>query len=182
MHINTQFKSWQATEWVTFLRSQWCSISVFESGFLSEAPVIQDFKVVFLVHWPGWIGGQETLLCSSYQVINESLRHTEGVSKHSHWLLTTANLLLLQEITSARCRMCGCAPLFMEHNEGDWLDSAVTPNCHPITHPLEPICYIENCSTMHQFLLYPEHTLLNLSCLNVPRYLTPFLRFLWRNK
>lgn len=112
--------------------------------------------VVFFVQWPSWMEGLATQLCSSYQVINESLRHTGAVSKHSHWLLTTANLLLLQEITSARCRMCGCAPLFMEYNEADWLDSAVTPNCHPIIHPLDPVCYTENSSTMHQFLHYTE--------------------------
>lgn len=120
------------------LRIQGHTTFVFKPSFVSEAPMVQGFKVVFLVHWPGWIGGLATLLRSSYQVINESLRHTEGVSKHSHWPLTTANLLLLQEITSARCRLCGCAPLFMEY-ERDWLDSAVTPYCHPITHPLDPV-------------------------------------------
>lgn len=30
----------------------------------------------------------------------------------------------------------------------DWLHSAVTPNCHPITHPLDSICYTENSSTI----------------------------------
>lgn len=32
----------------------------------------------------------------------------------------------------------------MEYNERDRLDSAITPNCHPITWPLDPICYAEN--------------------------------------
>lgn len=154
---------------VLFLAGNRVSYSFEETGFYhfsvwiqlcQWASVIQDFKVVFLVHWPSWIGGQATQLHSSYQAINESLRHTGGVSKHSHWLLTTANLLLLQEITSARCRMFMCASLFMEY-ERDWLDRAVTPNCHPITHPLDLICYIEHCSTMHQFMHYPKCSLLN---------------------
>ncbi len=120
------------------LKNLWYTTLVLKPSFVSEAPMVQDFKVVFLVHWPSWIGGLATLWCSSYQVINESLRHTEGVSKHSHWPLTTANLLLSQEITSARCQMCGCALLFMKY-ERDCLNSAVTPYCRPITLSLDPV-------------------------------------------
>lgn len=135
---------------LAFKTSMMCFLFV----WCSRHGELLHLKVVFLVHWPRWIEGLAAQPCSCYQVINESLRHTGAVSKHSHWLLTTANLPLLQKITSARCRMCGCAPLFMEYNEGDWLDSAVTPNCRPITHPLDPICYIENCSMMQPFLHY----------------------------
>lgn len=125
-----------------------------------EALIVFNFKVVLLLHWPSWIGGLETEPHSSYQVINESLRHTGGVSKHSHWLPTTANLPLLREITLARCRLCGCAPLFMEY-EKDWLHSAATPNFHPITLPLDPFCCTESCSAVHQSLHFCECTLLN---------------------
>lgn len=54
-----------------------------------------------------------------YQIINESLRHTGGVSKHGLWVLTTANLLLLQEITSARCRMWGVPHYLWNRGEID---------------------------------------------------------------
>lgn len=129
-------------------------------AFVREALIVFIFKVVLLLHWPSWIGGLETEPHSSYQVINESLRHTGGVSKHSHWLPTTANLPLLREITLARCRLCGCAPLFMEY-EKDWLHSAATPNFHPITLPLDPFCCTESCSAVHQGLHFCECTLLN---------------------